>query len=204
MHCMIAGFFFAAILIHMRRFLASLCIEFGPITVFFLTATEVYFFQSVWLLIATTLLALCASLFMRRTIPFFSLMAGVLVIAFSSAALYARNPYWVVLEYTLYNALFAFGIFTAHAWGKPALKPLFDAMFHISDRGWRTLSLRWGAAFAIVALGNELIWRTYGIDAWIEYRFLAAGGLAVFVFSQFFLARRERMPGSSPWGLRSS
>lgn len=185
-----------------RRFLVSLGIEFGPVVAFFAVATLEDFFSGVWALMAATMLSLLVSLSRDRRLPLFSLIASTFVLLSGAITLFTHDPFWIALEYTLYNAAFGCAMFIGYVRGTPALKPLFETMFNITDRGWMQLSLRWGIFFILCAVGSELVWRLYSYDAWVWYRFGAAITMATFGFSQFFLARAERMPTASAWGLK--
>ncbi|MBU6310634.1 septation protein IspZ [Patescibacteria group bacterium] len=185
-----------------KTFLVSLAIEFGPVTTFFVGALVFNFFVGVVLLMLTTVGAVAFSLWRDGRVPLFSLIASVFVLISGAATLATRDPYWVVLEFGLYNALFGIAMGVGYLRDTPALKPLFQTMFHITDKGWHTLSLRWGVFFILTALGSELVWRMYSYDVWVYYRFAMVIALGIFGFSQFYLARRERLPDASPWGLR--
>ncbi len=184
------------------RFLISISIEFGPVVVFFVVAEESNFFTATGALTLATILALLTALIRERRIPWFSLLSSLFVLLFGIATLTQKDPYWIQLEYTLYNAIFALALFIGLAFDRALLKPLFGTTFLMSERGWRILSLRWAAFFALTALLNEYFLRFTSAEAWVEFRFAAAIILCVFGFSQFFLSRKERLPHANAWGLK--
>ncbi len=186
----------------MRHFLLSLGIEFGPTFLFFIGATLYDFFVGVWWLIVGTCFSLGISLGRDKRVPLFALIASGFVLLSGVVTLYTADPFWIVLEYALYNIVFALAMVVGYFRGTPALKPLFCTMFDLTDRGWHILSLRWGFFFLLSAIGSEVVWQMYGEETWVVYRFSMTITLAVFGFSQFFLARRHRMPEASPWGLK--
>lgn len=185
-----------------KGFLASMAIEFGPVFLFFLVARNFGILAGTAALVASTILALVWSLIRDGRIPAFSLISSSFVLVCGGAALLSMNPYWVVLEYSLYNALFGIALIIGLLYGKPLLKPLFETIFHITDHGWKILSFRWAFFFLITALSNEYVWRAYGESEWVHFRLFAALFLCFFGFSQFFLARQHRLPHASDWGLR--
>jgi intracellular septation protein len=185
-----------------KKFFESLAIEFGPVTAFFVGALIFNFFVGVGLLMLLTIAAVIFSLWRDKRVPLFSLIASVFVLISGAATLVTMDPYWVVLEYGIYNAIFGVAMGIGYVRGTPALKPLFETMFHITDRGWETLSVRWGCFFILTAVGSELVWRVFSYDEWVYYRFVMVVVLGIFGFSQFYLARRERLPDASPWGLK--
>ena len=139
----------------MRHFLLSLGVEFGPTFLFFIGATLYDFFVGVWWLIIGTCLSLSVSLWRDKRIPLFALIASGFVLLSGVITLYTENPFWIVLEYALYNIAFAVAMAVGYVRRSPALKPLFSTMFALTDRGWHILSVRWGLFFLLSAVGSE-------------------------------------------------
>lgn len=178
-------------------------IEFGPITLFFVATEWKGFFVGTTILVVATLCATIASYFQDGRLPLFSLFSSLFVLVCGGLTLLFWEPRWLVIEYTLYNGISAAALFGGLLFGKAFLKPLFENMFALTERGWRILSFRWACFFLLTAIGNELVWGIWGQEGWVMYRFAAAVVLCVFGFSQFFLARKERLPEANPWGLRA-
>jgi intracellular septation protein len=185
-----------------RGFIDSCIIEFGPVLLFFAVAKAYGIFYGAVALVISTILALIWSLIRDGRIPTFSVLSSTFVLVCGTATIISNDPYWIVLEYTAYNGLFGIALLIGILFKKPLLKPLFEGMFQITDHGWLILSARWAFFFIITAIGNEYVWRYMGEDPWVHFRLFAALVLCVFGFSQFFLARKHRLPHSSPWGLR--
>ncbi len=184
------------------RFLLSLAIEFGPLVLFFIGAEVGNFFIGTALLIVSTVLALTVSLVRDKRIPSFSVISGSFVFIFGTLTLLLQDPLWLVIEYTLYNGIFGITMLVGLLFGRSLLKPLFGTMFHISERGWRILSFRWGAFFILIAIGNEYFWYHFSADDWVFFRLGASVALCIFGFSQFFLTKKERLAEANEWGLR--
>jgi intracellular septation protein len=43
-------------------------------------------------------------------------------------------------------------------------------VFHLTDQGWKTLTLRWAVFFVAMAVVNELVWRNFSTDAWVAFK----------------------------------
>lgn len=185
-----------------RKFLITSLIEFGPITAFFIGTEVSSFFLGAALLVVGTALSLIASLTIDGRVPLFSLVSSFFVLVFGTLTLYLHDARWLVLEYTLYNGIFGISLLIGHFYKKCLLKRLFQHMFHITDAGWLILSFRWSFVFIITAILNQVIWQYLGEMPWIYFRVVAGVVLALFGFSQIFLARKHREPGASAWGLR--
>jgi intracellular septation protein len=42
--------------------------------------------------------------------------------------------------------------------------------FQLTDEGWRVLSRRWGFFFVFLAVLNEVIWRNFSEDFWVNFK----------------------------------
>ena len=47
---------------------------------------------------------------------------------------------------------------------------VFDSVFHLTDEGWRKLTLRWALFFLALAVLNEIVWRTQSTDTWVTFK----------------------------------
>lgn len=183
-------------------FVISFLLEFGPTVLFFAVSQWWGFFPGAIVLVVSTALALIVSLIRDKRIALFALLSSILILLFGALTILLWNPWWLFIEYTLYNGLFGLALIWGFFRGRGLLKPLFGTMFLMTERGWRILSLRWGIVFLATAVANEYVWRVFGEDEWVMFRFVTAVLQCVFGFSQFFLARQERLPEATPWGLR--
>ena len=56
--------------------------------------------------------------------------------------------------------LFGAALLGGLSFGKPLLGVVFDSLFHLTEEGWRKLTLRWALFFLALAVLNEIVWRT--------------------------------------------
>ena len=47
---------------------------------------------------------------------------------------------------------------------------VFDSLFHLTDEGWRKLTLRWALFFFALAVLNEIVWRNTSTDVWVDFK----------------------------------
>ena len=59
---------------------------------------------------------------------------------------------------------------------------VFDQMFHLTDEGWRKLTVRWAVFFLVLAALNEIVWRTQSTDTWVAFKVFGVMPLT-FVFA---------------------
>ena len=65
---------------------------------------------------------------------------------------------------------------------KPLLAMVFDQMFHLTEEGWRKLTVRWALFFLVLAVLNEIVWRTQSTDTWVAFKVFGVMPLT-FVFA---------------------
>jgi intracellular septation protein len=184
------------------NFLISLAIEFSSVLAFFLFSVWYGFFAGVQALIVFVILSLIISLIRDKRIPLFMIINSSFTLLFGVLALYFKDPYFIVIELSLYNLFLGLIMCAGFIKNKPAMKYLFGTMFAMTERGWRILSVRWGVMFFIMTATNEIVWRMLGEGAWIYFRLGLIFILGIFGFYQFTLAKRERLPEASAWGLK--
>ena len=51
-----------------------------------------------------------------------------------------------------------------------ALGVVFDSVFHLTEEGWRKLTVRWAVFFLALAVLNEIVWRTQTTDFWVSFK----------------------------------
>jgi intracellular septation protein len=56
------------------------------------------------------------------------------------------------------------------AFGKVFLGVVFDSVFHLTEEGWRKLTIRWSLFFFALAIVNEIVWRTQTTDFWVSFK----------------------------------
>jgi intracellular septation protein len=85
---------------------------------------------------------------------------------------------------TIIYLLFAGTLFGGMILQRPLLATVFDQMFHLTEEGWRKLTLRWALFFLVLAVLNEVVWRTQTTDAWVTFKVFGVTPLT-FVFAAF-------------------
>ncbi len=96
---------------------------------------------------------------------------------------------------TIVQALFSIVLFGGLLLGKPLLKPLLHTAWRLSDRGWNLITLRFAIFFAAMAVLNEIVWRSFSTDVWVNFKIFGILALT-FVFTAFQvpLITRHQIP----------
>ena len=186
----------------MPRLILNLSIEFGPIIGFLFAAELTTFIKATLIFVVLTAAALIIGYIDRKEIAWFPLIAGISIIAFGLLTIIFLDPFFIIIKDTVYNGFFAVALFIGLFQGKALLKPLFSGLFSMSDIGWKILTFRWAVMFTLLAGSNEIVRALVPPEKWVIYKGIATLTTIVFALYQFRLSRKERLDGSTPWGMR--
>jgi intracellular septation protein len=130
------------------------------------------------------LAALVISYALTRHLPVMPVVTAVVVLVFGSMTLVLHDETFIKLKPTIIYLLFAATLGGGLVFNKPLLAMVFDAVFHLTEEGWRKLTIRWTLFFVALAILNEIVWRTQTTDVWVSFKLFGFVPLT-FVFAAF-------------------
>ena len=71
-----------------------------------------------------------------------------------------HDELFIKVKPTIIYVLFGGVLLGGLLFGKSLLGVVFDSLFHLTEEGWRKLTLRWALFFSVLAVLNEIVWRT--------------------------------------------
>jgi len=107
---------------------------------------------------------------------------AVMVIVFGGLTVWLNDERFFKMKTTLVYGFFAVTLGIGLLRGRGWLKVLMGEMLPMSDRGWLVLSRRLAATFALMAVANEVVWRTQTTEFWVTFETF---GLPAFLFVAF-------------------
>jgi intracellular septation protein len=172
----------------------KLALEIGPLVVFFFANQRAGIFNATAIFMGAVLLSLAVSWVLTRHLPVMPMVSGVVVLIFGGLTIWLHDDLFIKLKPTIVNALFGVVLLVGLRMGKPLLPVVLDAVFQLDDEGWRKLTFRWAIFFLVLAVLNEIVWRTQTTDAWINFKVFGIMPLTlVFALSQTpLILRHER------------
>ena len=140
-----------------------------------------------------------AILYVReRRLPLTPLLSAVVIGIFGGLTLALKDDTFIKMKPTIVNLLFASILLVGLSINKPPLKYLMQSALHLSERGWRILSLRWACFFIFLAGLNEYIWRSYPEDFWVNFKVFGMLPLTLlFLLTQIPLIQRYIIDNAS-------
>lgn len=169
----------------------KLALDLGPLAAFFLGYKLFGLMAGTSALIVLTLVSLGVTYAMERKIAMAPLISGVLVALFGGVTLLLHDETYIKMKPTAVNLLFAAILLGGVCARRGLLRHLLEVAFQLTDEGWVKLSFRWGIFFLALAVLNEIIWRHFSTDFWVNFKVFGMLTLTVaFTISQLPLVKR--------------
>src|SRR5712691_11338846 len=169
----------------------KLALDFGPLILFFIANTRPALFAPILspflapellngphagifaataVFIPSILIALAISYALTRHLPVMPVVTAIIVVVFGGATLILQDEQFIKIKPTIVYVLFGGVLLGGLAFGKPLLGMVFDSVFHLTQDGWRRLTVRWALFFLVLAVLNEIVWRTQTTDFWVSFK----------------------------------
>ncbi len=158
--------------------------EYGPLIVFFVAYVRYDLMVATGALMAAVAVALALSLFFERRVPMMPVITAVVVGIFGGLTLWLDDEMFIKLKPTIVQGLISAVLLGGLMFGKPLLRPVMGTAWPMDDVGWRRLTFRFGCFFAVMAVVNEIVWRTQSTDTWVTFKVFGLMGLT-FIFGMF-------------------
>lgn len=165
--------------------LLKLALELGPLLIFFfgnlrgewlaktfpaLTAIGGPLLIATALFMAATVLSLIISKIVFKHLPVMPFVSGIVVMVFGGLSIWLQDETFIKMKPTIVNTLFGVTLLGGLAFGTSLLGYVFNAAFQLDAEGWRKLTLRWGIFFLFLAVLNEVVWRNFSADVWVNFK----------------------------------
>jgi intracellular septation protein len=142
-------------------------------------------------LVFTAIISLIISYILIKKISQIALFSTIILTIFGSLTAIFNDEIFIKIKPTIINLIFAIILIASYLKKKPILAILFESQIQMSKQSWLTLSLRFGCYFIFLAILNEIIWRNFTTDFWVNFKVFGMMTLSIiFMVLQFpFLVR---------------
>jgi intracellular septation protein len=148
----------------------KLALDLGPLLLFFAANSRYGIFTATATFMVAVLAALVVSYAMARRLPIMPVVTAVIVVVFGGLTLILHDATFIKVKPTIIYGLFGAVLIGGLIFNKPLLGILFDSLFHLTEEGWRKLTLRWALFFFVLAAFNEIVWRNASTDLWVDFK----------------------------------
>lgn len=179
-------------------------LELGPTIVFFVIylriKEEVYTFGGTeysGFIVATIvfvpiLLASMAVLwYLTGKLSRIQVFTAFMVIFFGALTAWFNDERFFKMKTSIVNGLFAVILGIGLLRGKSLLQYVMGDMIPMEPEGWMILTKRLAVGFAVLAIANEIVWRTMSTDAWVKIEtFAFPAALFLFLWAQIVMLQQ--------------
>ena len=175
-------------------------LDMGPLAVFFIANAKAGIYVATGAFMVATFAALVVMWILARKIAVMPLVSAGVVLVFGTLTLVLQDDHFIKMKPTLVNALFGIALLGGLALKKPLLPYVLGDVFELTEEGWRLLTIRWGVFFIVMAVVNEIVWRSVSTDSWVAFKTFGYLPLTlVFAMAQVPLMTRHAVePKSRP------
>lgn len=106
---------------------------------------------------------------------------AVLVVVFGGLTVWFNDEHFFKMKTTIVYGLFAAILFTGLVLKRSWLEYVMGEILPMRHAGWMILTRRLAIAFAVLAAGNEFVWRTMSTETWVKIETFGFP-LALFLF----------------------
>ena len=156
-------------------------LELGPTILFFLiylrikddtfviSGTEYTgFIISALILVPILLISMAILWRLTGNLSRMQVFTAVMVIFFGALTAWFNDERFFKMKTTIVYGLFSALLGVGLLRGQSYLAFVMSEMMPMRDEGWMILTRRLCAVFAVLAIGNEIVWRTMSTDAWVK------------------------------------
>jgi intracellular septation protein len=136
-------------------------------------------FWATGVFMASVAAAIGWTLFKGRRLPPMLIITGVVVMTFGGLTLWLQDETFAFIKPTIINTLFAVTILGSLAIGRNIWKTAFEHAFSLPDHAWKIFALRWAIFYIVLAVINELIWRNFSKEFWVNSKLFLSIPLAI-------------------------
>ncbi len=183
-------------------------LEFGPVVIFFIAymrlQDEIFtiagteyggFIIVTAAFVPLLLLSMAALWWLTGEISPMQVFTAVLVVFFGALTVWLNDERFFKMKtsfvYAFFAGLLGLGLILKRAW----LEIMMGRYIKMTHRGWVILTRRLIFAFAVMALANEIVWRTQSTEFWVSFEtFGLPAFMFVFLMTQARIMERHALP----------
>ena len=163
----------------------KLAIDFGPLIVFFLSFKLGDMFIATGAFMVASVVAMVASRILTGHIAPMLKVTFVIVMVMGGLTLYLQDETFVKMKLTVINGLIAVILLGGLLTGRLYIKMVMELAFEMDEEGWRKFTRNYVIFLIVMAVLNELIWRTQSDNFWVNFKtFGYMGATFIFILAQ--------------------
>jgi len=153
-----------------KKQMLRLVLDLGPLLVFFAAFKYTNIYMATGIFMTAVLVALGVGYWLERKISPMPAFTAVLVLVLGGLTIYLQNDAFIKMKPTVLYAFFGVLLLGGLFVNRLFIKYVFGQAFDLTEQGWRKLTVRWGLFAFFLAIANEVVWRHFSTDIWVDYK----------------------------------
>ena len=169
-----------------------IALEVIPIASFFVSIKLTNIFIATLILMLLTVICLSIKYFFTKKASYFLIFSCILLIIMGTLTITLKNPNFIKMKPTIMYSAFGAVLYFGAQRGKIFIKDSFSGLV-MKEQDWKVLSERLAYFCACLAVLNEIIWRTFSENVWVNYKVFIMPiifGIA-FIFVKIFIDKHK-------------
>ena len=133
--------------------------------------------------VPTLIISSILSYLILKTISKMTIITALVVIIFGFLTVWFRNPVFIKMKPTIIYVSFSLILTIGLLRKKSFLQSLMGSALNMEDKGWLILTKRVTIFFIILAVLNEVVWRYFGQDQWVNFKTFGLPIMTLFFFA---------------------
>jgi intracellular septation protein len=160
--------------------------EFFPIALFFIIFKMMGIYEATIAIIVGVVISFLIQLIYYKKASAISVASSLVIIICAAVTLISGDSKFIKMKPTMLNLLFSSAIFYfAFVKKQGVMKRFFNDSIKMSEEKWLVFSKRWGFFFLSLAIINELVWRNFSENAWVNFKVFGILSMTlIFILSQ--------------------
>ena len=156
---------------------AGLLLDYGPLILFFLAnffapvPSLLRIFVATGVFMVAMIVSMLISQIRYRYISPMLWFSGIMVVLFGGLTIWLHDETFIKIKPTIYYAVVAAILLFGLRTGRNLLKVVLGTAYPgLRERGWQILTRNWIGFFLVMAVLNELVWRSTTTDTWVAFK----------------------------------
>jgi intracellular septation protein len=173
-------------------------VEYGPVVLFFVALKIWGLMPATAVLIVASLLAVGFAYVREHRLAWAPVVTTVIVVVFGGLTLIFKDETFIKMKPTVVYVLFAVSLWVGLLLKKPLLERLIGGGLKMDHAGWRKLEARYAVFCGVMAVLNEIVWRTQTTDIWGDFKLGSIFLTFLFMATQLPMIRKHLLSDAPP------
>lgn len=142
----------------------------APLLVFFGTYKATNFMIATLAFMVAVVGVTAVSYALERRLPILPAFATCVALATGAMTLIAEEQIFIKMRPTILNGVYGTAVVCSMFAGRNLLRKVMEGPLKLTDDGWRGLGWRVGLFLLCLAVANEIVWRSFSTDVWVNFK----------------------------------